>query len=427
MKKIVQFFQYHKTMSSSSSVPKCSQNPFIYKDGVVRYDRSCAGIPYSTQLLLGARYRDARSFYLFWDPVSSTLTTGLNIQIIDSTPAGTPPINVVALASQDVSAIRVNTGNSRVAFLASRNMIVENGKNVLVAGLELSEPFTLSNFENSIVTGNLVTSQKIRIGSLIDQGSSFTPPPTCGPSYSLLRSRLGSYRCERTAIAARARELEGSSADCCEQSAQQSLDFIAEIYGNTRIRNFLNVDKTIYAGSVLAEDTVSGKLGSFSQTISGSYVGGIEELPASTIVRRISGGYRESVIEVAPINNSVIIILDSTIVPFFSGTSLTIKDITQKYYPNTTHNVSIQVSPGVFIETYDDDGNLIRVNGGTYILDTTGGSVTFTYSAPLIAEGELPPPDPYLVWEITNQFKGNPRLLTLRPSPGFSLEEHDSS
>jgi hypothetical protein len=389
---------------------ECSQKPFIYKNNIIRYNHYCEDIPYTTQLLLGSRFRDATSFYLFWDPVSSTLTTGLNVQIVDSTPEGTPPLNVAALASQDVTVTRTDPNTSRVAFLAARNLQVFNGNNVVVAGLELPEPFTLSNFSNSLVTGNLVTNQKVRIGSLIDQGHSYIYPPTCATGCIPVKTASG-YVCSCPAKTppGTLAEMGCPSERGCSSTQAAPQDPILDVYGDALIRANLTVGETVYCDSVLTQNTVGGQLGTFSQVISGNFVSGIDELAPGAFEYIINGNYRQAVIQAAPLDNSVIILLDSRFVPFIRGTTLTIKDITQRFQPTTPHNIIVQVSSGIFIETYDENGLLTRVNGGQYVLDTVGGAVTFIYSAPLIPEGLPPPPSPYLVWEIVSQFKGNPR------------------
>ena len=88
--------------------------------------------------------------------------------------------------------------------------------------------------------------------------------------------------------------------------------------------------------------------------------------------------------------------------PFLPGTTVVIKDVTQQFQPNTSYNVLV-TSVGGKIETRDSAGHLSLVKNGTYVLGTTGGSVTFTN-----VKSKVLDPD---VWQIITEVQGNPRLL----------------
>lgn len=101
---------------------------------------------------------------------------------------------------------------------------------------------------------------------------------------------------------------------------------------------------------------------------------------------------------------------------FPDSQSLIIKDATQEFGPNTSHNIYITVPTGnVRIEYYGSytvpgvtgtyEG-IVAGTGGTYILNTAGGSVTFRYMPPGLP-GALP------TWVIQNQLIGNQRIPPL--------------
>jgi hypothetical protein len=106
--------------------------------------------------------------------------------------------------------------------------------------------------------------------------------------------------------------------------------------------------------------------------------------------------------DVAPLNQNVTILLDSTQAGFVNGQTISFKDITQVFQPTTPFNVLISVNNDVYIETYDAIGQLQLVQNGTYTLNTTGGAVTLRYvAAPILGAKSS--------WVITNQFSGRDR------------------
>lgn len=113
-----------------------------------------------------------------------------------------------------------------------------------------------------------------------------------------------------------------------------------------------------------------------------------------------------SIIYANPINNNIHIRLgrdhDHNFPPNYS---LLIKDCTLEYGPGTDNNIFITVPVGTTIENYGPDGGLTATNGGTYKLNTSGGSVKLLHTK---LNRRLPG------WVIESQFNGNPRLLALK-------------
>lgn len=86
---------------------------------------------------------------------------------------------------------------------------------------------------------------------------------------------------------------------------------------------------------------------------------------------------------------------------------ITIKDVTLEFGPASSYNINIHVRNNeeevpVRIEHYSN--GLRSRNNARYILDTSGGAVTFRF-AHLSIPGSAP------TWVIENQFHGNSRLL----------------
>jgi hypothetical protein len=134
------------------------------------------------------------------------------------------------------------------------------------------------------------------------------------------------------------------------------------------------------------------------------------------VFHQIMKGDGINIVYANPINGPVYIQLgipkDMT---FEANRTITIKDVTLEFATSSAHNVYVIVPPApsppqpefpqTRIEHYDNE--VLKVSSDTaagYILNTSGGSVTYRYVAPLIP-GALP------TWVIQNQFIGNPRIL----------------
>lgn len=143
----------------------------------------------------------------------------------------------------------------------------------------------------------------------------------------------------------------------------------------------------------------------------------------------LSEGDGINVIYANPVGGDIRIELGPTAgYTFESNRSITIKDVTLEFAQGSSYNVYICVPTGVRIEHYGTGifnstmdpaltqsldlkaggtggmYGLTASENGTYVLNTSGGSVTFQYVSPLIV-GALP------TWVIQSQLVGNPRLL----------------
>lgn len=147
---------------------------------------------------------------------------------------------------------------------------------------------------------------------------------------------------------------------------------------NSKAQNFVNADHQ--------DDSVMGNNSNF-----------IEGNTGGTNVQ-ITNPYE--IIYVNPSRGEI----NLTLMPAAPGTKISFKDVTLFSSSGSSYNVNIKVPQGTLIEQQSTSGfsGLTAVDGGTYVLDTSSGSVTLRYTN-LFG---------HQAWIIENQFKGNPRLLT---------------
>lgn len=123
----------------------------------------------------------------------------------------------------------------------------------------------------------------------------------------------------------------------------------------------------------------------------------------------ISPGDGTNIVYVNPISGNVKIQLGTGNNIFESNRSLIFKDVTLEFGMGSSYNIYISVPKGTRIEHYGTLGTggmygLVCNENGTYVLNSSGGSVTFQYISSITSEF-LP------TWVIQNQLTGNPRLL----------------
>lgn len=115
------------------------------------------------------------------------------------------------------------------------------------------------------------------------------------------------------------------------------------------------------------------------------------------------------VIYINPIRGPVAIQLGSEMNYVFEANRvITFQDVTPIFPGGSSHNATISVPTGnVKLEYYGGTGGMQAGTGGTYILGTSGGAVTYRY---------VTIPGTYPTWLIQSQNQGNARLTT---SPVF--------
>jgi hypothetical protein len=118
------------------------------------------------------------------------------------------------------------------------------------------------------------------------------------------------------------------------------------------------------------------------------------------------------ILYVNSINGPVVIILGSKdgCVNFRPNQTIVIKDISLNYNEGSSYNIYITVPKAchkedqLYIQHYNSDCKLKVSANGVYILNTSGGSVTFRYYNSCLLDG-------HNAFNIENQFIGNQRVI----------------
>jgi len=126
----------------------------------------------------------------------------------------------------------------------------------------------------------------------------------------------------------------------------------------------------------------------------------------------ISPSDNTNILYVNPIHGPVYIILgsESGETNFNPNKSITIKDVSLMYNEGSSYNIyittvaSVKNHEQVYIEHYDASCRLKVSGPGTYVLNTSNGSVTYRYMKSLSANSKS-------CWLIDHQFIGNQRVL----------------
>jgi hypothetical protein len=184
-------------------------------------------------------------------------------------------------------------------------------------------------------------------------------------------------------------------------------------------------------GSVKIKGDLQARSGTFDhlnvKTMSGGVAHSSAIVDASDITVTPESGL--NVIYANPIRGPVTIRLGAPDAYIFSDSqSLFIKDVTPEFGPSTSHNIYITVPPtNVKIEYYGaytipgvpgTYRGIVAETGGTYVLNTAGGSVTFRYM-PAGPRLTLP------TWVIEHQLIGNQRISP--PSAGEFIPATDTT
>lgn len=191
---------------------------------------------------------------------------------------------------------------------------------------------------------------------------------------------------------------------------------VSSVNGDQSINGNLNV-----SGHIDADSITSGKIVGISGSFQNLSVAHVQEDslyvagssgPSGTIGDyftdiTITKGDGIDVVYVNPSPGPIRIQLGTTNdASFENNRQIIFKDVSVEF-GSSSHNVYIWAPPGVRVEHYNTGtglSGLTATENGIYVLNSSGGSVTFRYSAPFIP-GAMP------VWMITGQFIGNPRLL----------------
>jgi len=379
-------------------------HPFVYsKSGNIITPNDAEGVPVTSQFLLGAKYIDSRANYLFYDPGRGNLLVGHE------------------------NTVDVQTSNS--AIIASAGINLKNCQGVMVAGLDYSGLLgsEIRGFKNTLIAREMVSTEKFRVGSLNDQGSSVIVAPKCPPDCTGTQCQYNCvpvYRngvffyCQcgeagdvaKTGEKAETSDAEGGNAEGgaesapCSARAETVIDPIFTSYGSGHIKGDLVVDSLIYTDSVTATRTITAPVGSFGRNVAGSTLSGFMQVPLEAPVFDVFPELLSTYLLVAPIQFPQEIRLFGGITGFIPSQTYTFKDTCLEHGEGQlSYNFVITCDIGTFMEVRDPDtGALIRRNGGGYVVDTVGGSVSFLFYQTAFTNE--------LTWLVTNENRGSPRI-----------------
>jgi hypothetical protein len=141
------------------------------------------------------------------------------------------------------------------------------------------------------------------------------------------------------------------------------------------------------------------------------YIDALEPVVKNGVIQNVTYHHvnpsdNTGVIYVNPINGPIYVILGSQSgdVNFGTNHSITIKDVSLLYNEGSSYNVYVTVPTNtqIFIEHYDSTCRLKVSAGGTYIINSSNGSVTYQYMKTNTGKA---------CWIIKDQFVGNNRVL----------------
>lgn len=375
-----------------------TEKPFIFCQGLI-HPNTYRNVPSTAKFILGALDPESLHDYLYYDPVTGTLLVGHQ---------------------------NTTTDCSNCAIVGAAGINLINSTNTVVAGLDFSGLIgsEIRNFRDTLITNSLVTTSKVRVGSLIDQGSSVILPGYCeanlcipyppGSNACFCGERDG-FRSSNSQTPSNIHQPSSSQSSSPSDATPQDsrctncstgatgLDPILTTFGDAQVKGNLVVDELIYSGPIVSTGSIAGTLGSFPQISGGAYYGTFLDIPRDAIEVQITGLTFVTYVLGAPIDFPVTVVLAGNLSGFLIGQSLTFKDNTLQYATTTPFNFIIQADANTFIETRTPDGTLSRVKGGAYTIDTTGGAVTLCYHVSITQPLESG------TWIITSEVRGNPR------------------
>lgn len=166
----------------------------------------------------------------------------------------------------------------------------------------------------------------------------------------------------------------------------------------SRIKNVkpsvkLAIDGDIYVSGTVYSDDMNSNDKALKQS---TYIEGIVGASYRAICPK------DTIIYVNPMKGPVVLVFNNKHEQFKNNYQVTIKDISLNHQPGSSYNIYITTyqkgSKQDFIEHYDSGCKLASSSNGIYIINTTGGAVTYRYYNHHFM--------------IENQFIGNERILS---------------
>lgn len=159
----------------------------------------------------------------------------------------------------------------------------------------------------------------------------------------------------------------------------------------------LAIDGDIYVSGTVYSDDLYNNNNNNNKNTQSMHIEGIVGASYRSICPKDS-----NIIYVNPINGPVVIVFNNEHEQFKNNYHVTIKDISLNHKPGSSYNIYIMVSQKAhktnFIEHYDGDCKLASSSNGIYIINSTGGAVTYRYYNNHFM--------------IENQFIGNERIIS---------------
>ncbi|CAH6419995.1 Hypothetical protein HVR_LOCUS1051 [uncultured virus] len=408
-------------------------SPFAYDGRSVRYNVE-RGVEYRTPLILGSRKAVGNkgecgyhASHFIFDPASGTLAAGYDV---DNGWVKLPNFSLITGIG--------NSANLDASFISgSHNKIKLENLSKLDANTDeycLIPPScaivggshnTIANnsacqYSSTIVASHGITVQDSEATVVLGMKSNPGQGPFIGYNeatitrnlYSLGRSHVGPLLTSTlpvgTVFSTNGDVYIGGNLSVTGHINSESATFETVVAGTASFQNISS--SNIVQNSIYVEG-ISGGTGQTGQT-------GITGITGPFVDITVTRGDGVNIVYANPAPGPIRIQLGTTASSTFeSNRQLIIKDVSLEFGPGSSHNVYVWVPAGIRIEYYTNSVTgstgptygMTASEGGIYILNTSGGSVTFRYVAPLIP-GALP------TWIIENQLVGNSRLLV---STGF--------
>lgn len=430
-----------RNQTSNETRPNCTRkhllpndvSPFVYDGRFVKYNVE-RGVQYDTPLLIGSRKLSTKeckdnnsASHLLFNPKTGTLIVGHNpidnwTRLDDSLDDSKDGFNRLGnysliagldnLAELDASFISGSHNSIRLKMLPGSND-------------QINDEYCFIPPSCAIVGGNQnsITNTSVCGGSSAIIASSNIHIEDCEEAVFLgLRPTPDQQPFRGWKQAAVAQNLFGLGRVHAGPmfGTGHTGDSVLEVNGNTYV-----------AGNMSADGNINAETATFTSVM--ATTGTFQNINITNIVQQaiyltgVSGGFNHTVsrgdginvIYANPAPGNVNIILED--VEFEPNRVLFIKDTSLEYGAGSSNSIYISVPMGVRIEIYGTTGGtgatgsfgIIAREAGTYVVTSSGGSVTLRYMEPDIRViGSLP------TWVIENQLVGNPRLL---PSTGISF------
>jgi len=427
--------------SSHSDILPNDSSPLVYNGHLIRYNIK-RGVEYNTPIIFGSRKLTGingkngyRSSHFVFDPKSGSLASGYDIDNGWRKLSNFSFITGIGNSSElDASLISGSHNKIQLELLA-------NPHNHSSDQSSSKDNYHLIPPSCAIIGGsnNTITNNSIDHYSTGIIASSGIQVKNCQETVILgMRGVSGDKTIENMQEATLTRNLYGLShiyaGPYTNESVPPMTVFVAN--GNSLIKQNLKVESTLDSNSIttsqLFADTASIRNAKISNIEAHNVIQNdvyFEGTGGATATFVIHPTDNYNVVYVNPINGPVNIYLGTgTNNLFRHNHSLTFKDVTLEFGLASSYNVNITVSGAtgitgitgmipVRIEHYNVNNRLIASSNSSYILNTSGGSVSFRYFSPSV-------PGLQPTWVIESQFMGNQRIL---PTSGLTFASASDS